>query len=257
VLPPGSTEWRPAGEIPELQSIISGAATPPSFGTAPTSGLAAGEKPKHGLAVTSFVLGLLSVFCLGILAGIPAIITGHMAHNRARRQPGVYGGAGFAITGFILGYLSVIVTIIMLAVLLPALAKKKAEAGGGNQCKANLQSIHLSLYNYAAEHEELFPYSVSTNSGGTLELSSPVAGGYASQPAVHFRALIDQLEDPSVLVCPSDREKVPVPSVEDLTDENITYRLRVVPGVETNMSETILMCPIHKYELKADGSIKD
>lgn len=258
VLPPGATEWRPAGEVPELQPLLSRpASTTTTSGAAGSGGLPPGEKPKHGLAVTSFVLGLLSVFCLGILAGLPAIITGHIAHNRARRQPGVYGGGGFAIAGFVLGYLSLIVTVIMLAVLLPALAKAKAEGSGGAECKANMMSIHLALFNYAAEHDDLFPYSVSTNSGGTLELSAPTEGGYATRPAVHFQALVDQLEDPSVLVCPGDRERVPVPSVEDLTDENISYRLRVVPGIETNMNETILMCPIHGYELKADGGIKD
>jgi len=39
-------------------------------------------KPRVALAVVSLVLGIVSVlFCIGILTGIPAIITGHVARR--------------------------------------------------------------------------------------------------------------------------------------------------------------------------------
>ena len=42
---------------------------------------------------------MLSFLGCSILTGIPAIITGHIAHNRFRKAPQDYGGGGFAIAG--------------------------------------------------------------------------------------------------------------------------------------------------------------
>ena len=72
----------------------------------------AGRTPaqQRGLAITSLVLGLLSLVCFGPLAGIPAVICGHLARGRARRLPGQYGGAGLALAGLIMGYVGVVVT---------------------------------------------------------------------------------------------------------------------------------------------------
>ena len=62
------------------------------------------EGPQKGLAITSFVLGLLSLTCFSLLAGIPAIICGHVARGRTRLVPRQHGGAGFALAGLIMGY---------------------------------------------------------------------------------------------------------------------------------------------------------
>ncbi len=40
-------------------------------------------------------LGLLSLACLGPVFGIPAVICGHIARGKARRQSAQHGGAGF------------------------------------------------------------------------------------------------------------------------------------------------------------------
>lgn len=57
-----------------------------------------------GLATTSFVLGLLALFCvLGPLAGIPAIICGYLAGRRVSASRGTLGGSGLALAGLILG----------------------------------------------------------------------------------------------------------------------------------------------------------
>lgn len=59
---------------------------------------------NDGLATTSLVLGLLSFFCvLGPLAGIPAIICGHLAGRRISTSSGALAGSGLALAGFILG----------------------------------------------------------------------------------------------------------------------------------------------------------
>src|SRR5437868_2247887 len=112
----GSTEWKPAAEVPELSALF----TPPNLpavsgGTPPPLPGATGRTgERKGLAITSFVLGLVSLLCLlGILAGIPAIITGHVALRRTRRAPADYGGSGFALAGLILGYLSLVLSVIV------------------------------------------------------------------------------------------------------------------------------------------------
>src|SRR5215471_8069212 len=63
---------------------------------------------KSGLAIWSLALGILSLFCLSILAGIPAVICGHVALSRIKRSGGVLRGAGFAIGGLVAGYLSIV-----------------------------------------------------------------------------------------------------------------------------------------------------
>src|SRR6266496_6460414 len=91
VLGPGATEWKTASEFPEL-----GLASPPGIpgagGSALPPSLPAGE--EKCLAIASFVLGLLSMVCFGFLAGIPAIICGHIARSRVRQSPARYTGAG-------------------------------------------------------------------------------------------------------------------------------------------------------------------
>lgn len=57
---------------------------------------------RQGMAITSFLLGSVSLMCLG-LAGIPAIIVGHVARRRIRREPERYKGTGLAIAGFAMG----------------------------------------------------------------------------------------------------------------------------------------------------------
>ena len=61
------------------------------------------------LAVWSLVLGILGI-CTGITAPF-AIVTGHLAHGRIARSFGRLTGKGFAVTGFILGYFGVVLSI--------------------------------------------------------------------------------------------------------------------------------------------------
>lgn len=69
----------------------------------------AGKQTTNGLAVASLILGILSVVPLGPLAGIPAIVCGHLSLRRIKRrfQP----GRGLAISGLVLAYLSLAVFV--------------------------------------------------------------------------------------------------------------------------------------------------
>lgn len=64
--------------------------------------------PGNSLARTSLTLGLLGLVC-GVVTGLPAVITGHLALDRATRDPGL-GGRGAALAGLMLGYFDILLT---------------------------------------------------------------------------------------------------------------------------------------------------
>jgi len=79
----------------------------------------AGFKQTSTLAIVSLVSGILGWTLLPFLGSIVAIITGHMARAEIRRAPDSVEGDGLAITGLVLGWASVIISllVIMLFVL--------------------------------------------------------------------------------------------------------------------------------------------
>lgn len=68
---------------------------------------------NNGLAITSLVLGILSFVCLGCVAGIPAVICGHMALGQINRSGGLEGGKGLAMAGLILGYINIGISLLL------------------------------------------------------------------------------------------------------------------------------------------------
>jgi hypothetical protein len=95
----------------------------PSYPAAPAAGSGSpyaapyqpgqGGAPKKGLAITSMVLGIVSVvlslplWFITFFAGIAAIITGIMAR---KRNP---GAKGFWLTGLILGIVGLLVSLLI------------------------------------------------------------------------------------------------------------------------------------------------
>src|ERR1700757_1123111 len=59
-----------------------------------------------GKATASLIFGILSLLCFSILAGIPAIILGHMSKANIRRSMGRLKGDGMATAGLVMGYIS-------------------------------------------------------------------------------------------------------------------------------------------------------
>ena len=74
---------------------------------------AAGNTSKNNLGVWALVLGIVSILCCGVLAGIPAIILGlnsKKAQARGLATNGNLGNVGFilGIIGSVLGTIGVI-----------------------------------------------------------------------------------------------------------------------------------------------------
>ncbi len=266
VLAPGRTDWRPAAEFPELGfgaaapvapvglAGVPGApgvsSPPPIAGTFP-----AGD--EKGLATASLILGILSLACIGFLAGIPAIICGHIARGRARHQPERYGGGGLALAGLILGYVGTLVPLLILpAMLLPALTRAKAKAQEIN-CMNNMKQVGLAVRTWALDHDNQYPWNVSTNSGGTMELCLVNADGYDQNAVHHFRVMSNELSTPKILYCPGDTQKTPAFSFQSFGPGNLSYELRTGEEVSPNKSPVVLaICPIHHTVLMSDGSVQ-
>ena len=265
IQPGGTAEWKPAAEVPEVQAALAAAGFGPAGAPPPPPvGSAAGAALETGLAIASFVLGIVSVvlLCLGPLLGIPAIICGHIAHGRARRAPARYGGAGFAVAGFVLGYISLALSLLVLpAMLLPALSRAKSRAQSA-MCANNLKQVGIAFKTWALDHNDEFPFNVSTNSGGTLELCARGADGYDRNAALHFMVLSNELSTPLILVCPASRNsssggKSPALDFRNLQSANVSYLLRTGPGIgETNPSEVLAVCPACGNVLLVDASVQ-
>jgi hypothetical protein len=75
----------------------------------------AGMPKTDGLAVTSLVLGILSVTFCNVVTGIPAIVCGHIARSRILQSNGAIAGGGLAIAGLVTGYISIGLMVLAIA----------------------------------------------------------------------------------------------------------------------------------------------
>jgi len=103
-----------------------------------------GAKKTPGIAVTSLVLGILGVTCCGLLTGLAAIICGHIARGKIKGEPFRYSGAGIALAGLILGYISIFSTLILPALALPAVTQALV-MGQATQKLTNAKQIDLAI----------------------------------------------------------------------------------------------------------------
>ncbi|MCU1440814.1 MAG: hypothetical protein JWP85_1811 [Rhodoglobus sp.] len=122
---PGNSQPAPGQPAPYGHPAPGAAAAPPGqqpygqspYGqpgyTPPPAG------PAQGLSIASMILGIgglvLSLFGLGLLAAIAAVITGHMAQ---KRQP---WAKAFWMTGIITGYVGLAISVVFGAILVFAI----------------------------------------------------------------------------------------------------------------------------------------
>lgn len=197
----------------------------------------AATPPKSGLSVTSLVLGILSIVGCSLLTGIPAIITGHIANGRAKKQPELFGGAGMALAGLIMGYVSIAMALLLIPILagllLPALAKAKGKAQTVS-CVSNLKQVALAARMWSGDHNEILPPD--------------------------FLTMSNELNTPKILVCASDNSKTRAENWSDFdASQNVTYEFVTPnikePDLEAASQTVIFRCPIHGNVAMADGSV--
>jgi hypothetical protein len=239
ILAEGSTEWKPLSTFPEFSSAVSaGLAAPGTLAqAAPGAPGIPASKPVGALPVVSLVCGILSVTCLGLLAGLPAIITGHLAFGRARKAPSQHGGGGMALAGLIMGYISIILTLVVLGVLLPAVSKLNRMGGPKENtqriiCVNNLKQVALGARIWSTDHGDKLPPD--------------------------FLTMSNELNTPKILVCPADGNHSLAATWKDFdAKRNVTYEY-LLPGIEENKAarEVVFRCPIHNTVAYGDGSVE-
>jgi len=128
----GMADWLPAGKVPELQAILSPSAPsasefPPApapvspYASSPVShppAAVAFGPVSQGQAIASMVCGIVSlvICCLWFVSGplaIVAVVLGHVAISKAKKDPARFGGKGMARAGLITGYLGLLGSIMI------------------------------------------------------------------------------------------------------------------------------------------------
>ena len=106
-----------------------------------------GAPQNCGLAIASLVCGVLGVSLI-------AIILGHISLGKIRRSNGTLKGRGMALTGTILGYAFIVVTILVLAASFLLLKPGFDSAGAEIQTQSKMTRINsaLKVYSYRAGH---------------------------------------------------------------------------------------------------------
>jgi hypothetical protein len=63
-------------------------------------------------ALWSMILGILSLFCCGVLTGIAAIVLSQQAKKEIAASGGMQTGSGQAQAGFVLGIIGIALTVV-------------------------------------------------------------------------------------------------------------------------------------------------
>jgi hypothetical protein len=155
VQPVGSAEWVSLGEILEFADALGipapGASSPPPI----SESYLASEGPAKtsGLAITSLILGALG-FC-GITA-VAGLILGIIAMVKINKSNGRLKGSGLAIAGVCLSGVMLLLSVMLSAMMLPALAKAKDKAQTIN-CVNNMKQLALAVRIYSGDNNDQFP----------------------------------------------------------------------------------------------------
>jgi type IV pilus assembly protein PilA len=118
------------------------------------------EPTTDAKATISLVLGILSIplsitCILGLAAGIPAIILGHLSRSAISKSLGRLKGAGMALAGLIMGYISIAVfpIIIVAAILIPNMMKARIAANDA-AAAATVRTLITTEITYSVTYPE-------------------------------------------------------------------------------------------------------
>jgi len=110
------------------------------------------QKQMVGVAVASLVLGIAGLILIGPLGSIPAVICGHVAKSRIKKNPEILTGDGMALAGLILGYVQigfmVLMVPLMAAIAIPSFVKAR-ETSQRNACINNMRQIDSAKEQWA------------------------------------------------------------------------------------------------------------
>ena len=123
----------------------------------------------------------------------------------------------------------VVVIVILAGMILPGgHDREKAKA---IKCLNNLKNVGLAYRIWAADNSDFFPFQVSTNQQGALELSNDIVA--------QFRVLSNELAIPKIVICPSPSSKIQEPTNwTEFSSKNVSYYVNV--GATAKVTNSIL-----------------
>ncbi len=110
-------------------------------------------KSAPASSVASLVLGCLS-FVFAFITGIPAIICGHIALSKIKKEQ-LAKGKGIAIAGLVIGYLSLL-SIPLLALVIPG-ANAAVDAAKIANCKNTAFNLRTALITFYTDYRRPYP----------------------------------------------------------------------------------------------------
>jgi hypothetical protein len=112
--------------------------------------------------------------------------------------------------------------------------KAAALAPPAETCTNHLKLIASAFRIWALNHDDQFPFNVSTNKGGTHEYCLIGVDGFDENAAVHFQALAgkEMLPSPALLICPQDTSREAASDFGHLRSRQITYELHTGTNVK-------------------------
>jgi len=121
----GMKEWSPLKDVSEFHPA-GGTANPYTSPQTITSAQRhTPPTPTDPLAITSMVLGIISILAscmyIGIIFGIPAVICGHLSIKKITRASVTTGGKGMAIAGLITGYIGSFISLCLIGLITTAM----------------------------------------------------------------------------------------------------------------------------------------
>jgi len=116
-------------------------------------------------------------------------------------------------------------------------------------CVNNLKQIGLEFRIWEGDHKDKYPFDVSTNDGGVMELVT-VKDGVRQNSYLILQCMSNELRSPILLVCPQDNSKVIAKDWASLSGSNISY---IFPA--SNASNVMAVCPIDGNILYEDGTV--
>ena len=145
-----------------------------------------GSQETDSKAILSLILGILAVFPLWLLAGIPAIVLGHLSKSSIRQSMGRLKGDGMATAGLVMGYFSVAaipIVMIIAAIAIPNLMRTRITANETGAA-STVRTLTIAQVTYSSAYEQA-GYAPS------LDALGPGSQAQCSQATADHACLID------------------------------------------------------------------
>ena len=104
-----------------------------------------------GMAITSFVLGVLSPF-ICLITAIPAIILGIVSLVKIEKSAGQLKDRGYAIAGIAVGPASLPLVAVLMGILMPALARTR-QIAFRMVCGTNMSGLGKAMLIYSNDYD--------------------------------------------------------------------------------------------------------